>query len=330
MRELRDRCRLHQTAERSFPIGTFEFRDDSEETITFEGVASVVDKPYSVRDMYGEFEETIRSGSFTKTLRDSKADVALFVNHQSRAIPLATRNAGNLELRADPDLHVTATLNPRRHDVQDVREAVKDGQLRQMSIGFEVPKGKDAWNDDYTERTIHEVKLIETSIVWRGANPHTEASVRGLATLDELRAYDGPLDAAEARRIIAHLEALVPDLRDLNGWTLSDLRPILCDAICDQQVSDACYVIDVSDTWFVYQDWSGMEAETYQVDYTITADGAVTLGTPVEVIAKTTYLPDPDTTTDTAEAGMGVVNENAAIPADMVERMQQLWSLHAA
>jgi len=156
---------------RSYEIVDFEFRDDSNSSTgyRFEGVASVVDKPYTVRDQFGEFQETIKRGAFNKTLKDGKADVALFVNHNAKAPPLATRAAGTLELDAKPDLHVTADLDPERPDVQVVRSAVRRGEMRQMSIGFNVPKARDEWNDDFTERMISEVGLVETSIVWRGS-----------------------------------------------------------------------------------------------------------------------------------------------------------------
>jgi HK97 family phage prohead protease len=172
-----------QTQYRSYDIAEFEFRDDESTGFTFEGVASVVDTPYSVRDQFGEFTETIRAGAFNKTLRDSKADVALFVNHDTRGIPLATRGAGTLTLTADPHLRVTAELDPARPSVQDIRSAVARGEMRQMSIGFSVPKARDQWNDDYTERSISEVNLSEASIVWRGCSPTTSGSIRSFADM---------------------------------------------------------------------------------------------------------------------------------------------------
>src|SRR4051812_13394714 len=101
---------------RQYDFTSVEFRDGESDTLTFEGVASVVDTPYSVRDQFGEFTETITAGAFDKTLKDTKADVALFINHDTRALPLATRFAtgdlGLLRLSADPHLRVFANLNP--------------------------------------------------------------------------------------------------------------------------------------------------------------------------------------------------------------------------
>lgn len=192
----------HEREWRSFDVTEFEFRDDGPTGFTFEGVASVVDAPYAVRDMFGEFTETIQAGAFDKTLRDSKADVALYVNHDYSGIPLASRGSGSLTLAADPNLRVIATLNPRRSDVMDLREAVLDGIMRQMSIGFSVPKNRDTWNDDYTQRSIREVKLYEVSSVWKGANHLTSA---GMRSLDELLTID--LTEDELRRAITVLQS---------------------------------------------------------------------------------------------------------------------------
>lgn len=204
-----DRGAGHQV--RYYAITDFEFRDDSTDGFTFEGVASVVDAPYTVRDQFGEFTETIASGAFNKTLRDRKADVALFVNHQHQGIPLATRSAGTLGLVVDPNLRVSASLDPARPDVQNIRSAVTRGEMRQMSIGFTTPKDarKDRWNDDMTERTITELNLIETSIVWRGANPLTSGVMR---SFDEFVESFTDIDMTddEVRRAIAALESRLP------------------------------------------------------------------------------------------------------------------------
>lgn len=210
MSDIRERA-AQAFERRQYDLVDVEVRGDTTSGFTFEGVASVVDKPYEVNDMWGTFTETVSSGAFNKTLRDSKADVALFLNHDYRGIPLATRfsKSSPLTLTTNPNLVAFALLNPLRTDVQNVRHAVNDGILNQMSVGFSVPKGKDEWNTDMTQRTIHEMKLMETSIVWQGANPHTSASMRSFTQMvDELTA--GELDESELRRIIDHLSTMLP------------------------------------------------------------------------------------------------------------------------
>ena len=194
---------------RSYTLAEFAFRDDTPTGFTFEGVASVVDKPYVVRDTFGEFNETIRAGAFNKTLRDSKADVALFVNHRHADVPMASTRAGTLRLAADPNLRATADLDPIRPDVIIARSAVTRGEMQEMSIGFRVNKARDEWNDTFTERIIHEVNLVEVSIVRQGANPYTEASMRSLDEfLDSLTDVD--MDEADVRRAITYFETRLP------------------------------------------------------------------------------------------------------------------------
>lgn len=217
--DIASRASQSERIHRSFDFTECEFRNDGPDGfVTFEGIASVVDTPYSVRDQFGEFAETIKAGAFDKTLAElpkraakSGNDVALFTNHDYRALPLATVSAGRYELWTTPDLAVRAFLNPKRPSVQEAQHAVADGDASQMSIGFTIPsKARDKWSDDYTQRTIEELKLHETSIVWQGASPTTSGSMRSLADLLDLFPSEGEYDEAEVRRAISHLELLLP------------------------------------------------------------------------------------------------------------------------
>jgi HK97 family phage prohead protease len=282
--DVRDRASVAHSV-RSFDFTECEFRDDGPNGfVTFEGIASVVDTPYQVRDQWGTFTETIRAGSFNKTLKDGKADVALFVNHDTRALPLATRLDGSLVLGANPHLTVRATLNPARPSVQEVRHAVTDGQARQMSIGFSVPKARDQWNDTMTERTISEVALGETSIVWRGASPTTTGAIR---SFDEFMSSltDVDMSEVEARRAIKSLQHRFADV-----WS-SDLEEMLCDAVCALLGcgSAECEIEDYTDSAVVYCT-AGI---CYQLAYSLDAQGLPVLAAtdPTPVVEVTMYKP---------------------------------------
>jgi HK97 family phage prohead protease len=214
---------------RHYELIDAEIRADKETGyLVFEGVASTVDMAYSVRDQFGEFEETISVGGFDKTLlevgRRSKKgreqDVALFVNHDYRALPLATVSGGRLDLSATPHLHTRALLNPARPSVQEAQHAINDGDARQMSIGFTVPKGKDHWSEDMSKRVISEVSLHEVSIVWQGANHHTAAAMRAFDEFME-SLTDFNLTEEERLRVVAEMQRglppeaeVVPDLAE--------------------------------------------------------------------------------------------------------------------
>ena len=193
---------------RSFTVADLEMREDSTSgAVRFEGVASVVGTPYSVRDAMGEFEETIAPGSFHRTIRQ-KADVRLLKNHNSDNV-FARTKSGTLELADDPHLRASApSLDPANPQVQTLRSELGRGDIDQMSIGFRVKDQE--WNADYTERMIKEIELIEVSIVTFPASPTTSA---GLRSLDDLMAalidFDN-VDEGQILRAIALLTEQLP------------------------------------------------------------------------------------------------------------------------
>ena len=205
-------ARTHAHRERlSLPFEAFEFRaDDGADTWTFEGIACTVDHPYSVRDWLGEYTETVAAGAFDRSIDDPALKVSMHSNHQhGRAHPLATRHAGTLELRATPNLEVRAHLDPSRPDVQILRSVLKRGEVSEMSIGFHDVKGGSEWSEDYTERTLTDLRLREVSVVEDGANDLTMASIRSI-THEFARFTGGDIDEAEVRRAIAYLEQFLP------------------------------------------------------------------------------------------------------------------------
>jgi HK97 family phage prohead protease len=213
MTDLSSRAAIGGYQRRTFELTEFEFRaDDSSDTWTFEGIACTVGHAYAVRDFLGEYEETIAPDAFKRSLNDPNARIELRWNHDPRREPYAVfdrkSGAASLSVRADPDLRVTATLDRSRPDVQVLRSLVANREVSQMSIGFNDVKGGASWNEDFTARTVNDMRLIETSVVGRGANDLTEASIRSLT--QELSRYSGDVDEAEVRRAIAYLEGLLP------------------------------------------------------------------------------------------------------------------------
>lgn len=158
---------------RFFTVAPVELRDASTEAPKFSGFASTVDQPYTVNDMFGEFEETMVRGAFTRSLARND-NVKLLINHDG--IPLASVGSGTLRLSENPHLHAESTLDGASPLVQTVRSAMVRGDLNQMSIGFRVLQQE--WSKDYTQRRITEARLIDVSIVTEPANPYTSASLR--------------------------------------------------------------------------------------------------------------------------------------------------------
>ena len=177
----------------------------------FNGEASVVDHPYTVFDMFGEFTETIRPGAFKRTLNADP--LVSFVYMHDLSTVMAQTRGRNLSLAADPNLAVSAKLDKTDVDVQRIAPKVLRGNANAMSFAFRVDKQE--WNEDYTEREILEVNLAggDVSIITtgHGANPAAAGAFRALDFDQVLRYLDGDpgsFDPAAVEEIIAAATAL--------------------------------------------------------------------------------------------------------------------------
>jgi uncharacterized protein len=148
---------------------------------TFVGYAAVFNSPSEPLP----FIERIAPGAFSKTLRERKRDIRLYVNHDSNMV-LASRNSGTLMLSEDDrGLRVEATL-PDTTAGRDIRELMRTGVVDKMSFGFQVDRRGDRWSDDGMERVLTSVRLFEVSIVTGfPAYESTMAAVRSLGRLSE-------------------------------------------------------------------------------------------------------------------------------------------------
>ncbi len=213
--------------------------------VNFYGHASVTGKPY---EMYGGpdkggWNETVDPGAFKRTL-DQSPDVAFLLNHEG--MPLArTKEAGNLQLAEDKiGLEVKAQLDSRVSLVNDIAVLMQQRVLTEMSFAFRIVRQKwlDAegeevpwWDMAGIDRHIVEVSINkgDVSVVTYGANPFTDASLRGL-TLPDRRAFAGALrevragatlSAATRTTLQTVLDAMSEAEEDLDDaqQTLSDL-----------------------------------------------------------------------------------------------------------
>lgn len=154
----------------------FEIRQDETGGMLFEGYAAVFDSPSEPLP----FTERIAKGAFRGSLRQ-RNDIKILWNHDTGSVLGSTR-AGTLSLyEDDKGLRVRAML-PNTTLGRDTAELIRRGDVNAMSFGFSVPKNGDSWNDQGTERTLHQVRLHEVSIVAFPAYSATSgtATVRGL------------------------------------------------------------------------------------------------------------------------------------------------------
>lgn len=184
----------------------------------YSGEASVVEHPYTVRDMFGEFTETIKTGAFDKTLSENPMVMLNYMHNPETTMVTTARAAshadGGLTLTADPNLGVEARIPKSDADAQRVMPKVARGDASSMSFAFRVTR--QAWNEDYTERDILEVNLqrgdVAAIVTGLGANPAAWGSTRSVVD------FDGFLDAWRAGDI-----SVTHDQRDAFralGWDI--------------------------------------------------------------------------------------------------------------
>jgi len=149
------------------------------------GYASVYEHPYTMWDMFGEYDEVVGAAAGAKTLSEGPA-TQLLLNHAG--LSMAYTRAGSLTLAEDSTgLAIDAEVNTKRGDVRDMIIAMEDGAVDEMSFAFEIIR--QSWSPDYSERRITEYSIDrgDVSVVNFGANPATsvEAATRAL-DLDRL------------------------------------------------------------------------------------------------------------------------------------------------
>lgn len=263
------------------PLVRAEVESEDSEFWRFVGQASLVGHPYTVRDAYGEFQETMHEGFVTKTLSE---DPDVMHNYMHDPITtMSTTRGGGLTLGASPHLDVLSLIPKTDIDGQRFMPKVARGDASSMSFAFRVTDQK--WNEDYTERDIYGVSLhrgdVASIVSGLGANPPAWGAVRS---------------AGEARDLLRLLPGRLVERSLPGGMTYSDLCDLLCDEVKEVfgAGSNYIWVRDFTDTWVVYHVETDTESEDYQVDYSVSSGGVVSFsGDPIAVMPKTTYVPEP-------------------------------------
>lgn len=177
---------------------------------------------YGVKSEPLPFREVIAPGAVTRSLR-SRNEIKAFVNHDTNLVLGSTR-AGTLRL-AEDDRGVRSDIDlPDTSYGRDLSISVQRGDVSGMSFGFSVVK--DKWSDDYSERTIHELRLHEVSVVTGfPAYTQTSAAVRALPLL--------------AKRTGVDVDALAEAFDALSAGTLDDNQAALLAEAVDRARPEA-------------------------------------------------------------------------------------------
>jgi HK97 family phage prohead protease len=160
------------------------------------GYAALFDNPSS--DL-GGFVEVIKKGAFSRALKEGQ-DVRHLVNHDPSLL-LGRTKSGTLQLSEDSKGLRFRTLLPETGTADDLAALVARADIDECSFGF-VPV-EQAWMDQKAPdgsmqviRELHDVDLVDISIVTFPAYPGTSAGVDGRALFPsgipaEVRAHMG-------------------------------------------------------------------------------------------------------------------------------------------
>ena len=174
-----------------FDLSNIECREDSESgRYMISGLAVVFNQKTRIRSYWEEFDEVIDARAFDEA---DMTDVALFVNHNQKMVPLARVKRGKgtltLEVRAD-GLYISTELDvPGNPSAAELYSALKRGDIDKMSFAFSIRSQKwDNLNekDKVPLRTVLKIdKLYEVSAVTYPAYEGTDLSARGEDGLDK-------------------------------------------------------------------------------------------------------------------------------------------------
>ena len=174
-----------------FDLSNIECREDSDKgTYHISGLAVVFNQKTRIRSYWEEFDEVIDARAFDEA---DMSDVALFVNHNQKMVPLARVKRGKgtlmLEVRAD-GLYISTDLDvPGNPSAAELYSALKRGDIDKMSFAFSIRSQKwDNLNekDKMPIRTVLKIdKLYEVSAVTYPAYEGTDLSARGVDGLDK-------------------------------------------------------------------------------------------------------------------------------------------------
>jgi len=173
----------------------------------------------------GGFREKISPGAFDKSL-ESNPDIRALWDHNTSQ-PLARTTNGSLKVSSDKrGLRVEIDLPEGVSYADDLRQLVRSGVVNQMSFGFLVPPGGDAWykdEDGNALRTLNRIDLHEVSVVSIPAYPDTTVALRGLRHVE--------FEIRRARWLASHgyraASVLFSDSKEIHMEKVAELKKLI-------------------------------------------------------------------------------------------------------
>jgi HK97 family phage prohead protease len=174
------------TVERRMTLGEVEVRHQDGKPTVIEGYAAVFGK--RSQDL-GGFVEVVENTAFNKTIKE--ADVRSLWNHD-QSLLLGRNKAGTLDLSVDNSGLYYRVRPPDTQYARDLITLMERGDVTQSSFSFF--KVHDRWNlteDEFPERSLSEVALVDVSPVTYPAYLDATSGIARSAALGELAQRSG-------------------------------------------------------------------------------------------------------------------------------------------
>lgn len=170
----------NKTIERRFVTSEVELRKAGGKTF-IEGYAAVFD---TRSQNLGGFVEVVMRSAFTKTVKE--ADVRALYNHDPNFV-LGRSKAGTLDLSVDTrGLHYRVH-SPETSFARDLAISLERGDVDQSSFAFfKIDDKWDLTEDEFPQRSLLEVGLVDVSPVTYPAYLEASSGIRTLAAVEGL------------------------------------------------------------------------------------------------------------------------------------------------
>jgi len=127
--------------------------DKNDNLVTLRGTPIVYDAVYKVRDMIGEFSETMRRGVATDLINSPAFNCRFLYDH--KGMVMASTAPGTLKFEdRKTGLDTFPTIDIRSPSAMDLYVAVERGDVRSMSIGFMVNEAGEKWDSRQENREV--------------------------------------------------------------------------------------------------------------------------------------------------------------------------------
>ena len=127
--------------------------DKNDNLVTLRGTPIVYDAAYKVRDMLGEFNETMRRGVATDLINSPSFNCRFLYDH--KGMVMASTAPGTLKFEdRKTGLDTFPTIDIRSPSAMDLYVAVERGDVRSMSIGFMVNEKGEKWDSRQENREV--------------------------------------------------------------------------------------------------------------------------------------------------------------------------------